>query len=314
MTVLAADLGGTRIKLGIVRDGRVLAEQTIDAQAHNGLAQRLPAMQQTLEQMCQPIGIDPAACRGVGIGFPGIVDVPNRRVTAVYGKFDDAIAMDLPAWFHKHWNLPAVLENDARLATLGEWRHGAGRGCDDLVMVTLGTGIGTSVVMNGRIVRGAHGQAGCLGGHLSVKLDGRRCICGNVGCAETEASTAHLDELARAHPDYAASALAELERIDYAAIFRLAAEGEPVATALRDRSLSVWGAVIVSLIHAYDPQRVILGGGIMRSGEIILPAIRRYIDEHAETPWGRVELCPAELADGAALAGAEVLVDELIGR
>src|SRR5262249_5203514 len=142
---------------------------------------------------------------------------------------------------------------------------------------TLGTGLGASAVIEGRVLRGAHGQAGILGGHLTLRYGGQPCVCGNLGCAEAEASSAVLRELAEERPEFRASALAGEATLDYAAVFRLAANGDACALRLRQHSLEVWSALAVSLIHAYDPERLILGGGIMGSGEVILPAIREYV-------------------------------------
>jgi glucokinase len=179
-------------------------------------------------------------------------------------------------------------------------------------MVTFGTGIGTAALIAGRLLRGRHGQAGCLGGHLTVRYGGRQCSCGNAGCAEAEASTAFLRAVAEARPEFSTSALAESNPLDYAAVFAAADAGDACAVAVRDHSLLVWGALAVSLIHAYDPERVILGGGIMRSAGTILPWIADYVRRHAHTPWGKVEVRASELGDDAALLGCSVLLEETL--
>jgi glucokinase len=221
--------------------------------------------------------------------------------------------VDLRAWARQELGLPLAIENDARMALIGEWRHGAGRGSDDVVMITLGTGLGTSAVVEGRVVRGRHGQAGCLGGHFTVRYGGRACNCGNIGCAEAEASNAFLPTIAAERPDFAGSALSREPLIDYAAVIRHAAAGDVCARALLEHSVSVWGALAVSLVHAYDPEIVILGGGIMASGDAVLPAVRDYVLKHAHTPWGKVRVVASELGDQAALVAAEWLVREQTG-
>lgn len=310
MIALAVDLGGTRIKLGVVRDGRVLAREILAGESAKGLARQLPAVAAACQALCARADVRLEECSGIGLCFPGLVDLDCRRVTATYAKYTDAPGIDLPAWGRDRLGLPVCIENDARVALLGEWRFGAGRGCDDLVMMTLGTGIGGAAMLEGRLLRGRHGQAGVLGGHLTLRLDGRACSCGSIGCAETEASGGWLPTLAREHPAFAASRLAREPVLDYAAVFRLAAEGDVCAEALRAHSLRVWGTAMVNLIHAFDPVRVIVGGGIMASADTILPALRDYTNRHAHTPWGKVEVVAAALGDDFALLGCEVLLRE----
>jgi glucokinase len=310
MTVLACDIGATRIKLGIVRDGRVLAGDAIPSRSDQSLESRLPELAAAFHRLCANLGIAIGDCAGLSMSVPSLVDPVAGRVLAEYGRFQDMPNLDLRAWALSQFGLPFAIENDGRMATIGEWRHGAGRNCDNLVMIMLGTGLGTSAVIQGRVLRGKHGQAGCLGGHLTVRYGGRQCDCGNLGCAEAEASTAFLAQIVHARTDFPGSSLQREPVLDYAAVFRNAAAGDPCAVAIRDHSLLVWSSLAVSLIHAYDPEIIILGGGIMASGEIILPSIQEHINRYAHTPWGKVRVVASELGDGAAMAAAEWLIEE----
>jgi glucokinase len=308
MIVLACDLGATRIKLGLVESGRVLGRQVLDSHSHSGMAGRLPEVAHGWRRLCADHGLTPEACAGVSLSVPSLMDPVTGRVLAEYGRYRDMPELDLLGWARKEFGLPAAIENDARMAAIGEWQYGAGRGCNDLVMVTLGTGLGTGVVMGGQVLRGRHGQAGCLGGHLTVRYGGRPCGCGNVGCAEAEASTAVLAELACGLPDFPSSGLAREPVLDFSAVFRLASAGDACAAALRDQGLLVWGSLAVSLVHAYDPGLLVLGGGIMASAETIVPAVQEYLDAHAHTPWGKVRVAPTQLGDDAALVAGEWLL------
>jgi glucokinase len=149
-----------------------------------------------------------------------------------------------------------------------------------------------------------------LGGHTTVRYGGRPCTCGNIGCAEAEASTAFLAELAATRADLASSALAREPVLDFAAVFGLATTGDACALALRDHSLLVWSTLAVNLIHVFDPERLIVGGGIMASADVVLPAMREYIHRHAHTPWGKVTILASELGDAAALLAGEWLLRE----
>ena len=310
MNVLVCDLGGTRWKLGLLRDGDLAAQETIPAHSHLGLAPRLPVLAAALRRLVCTQQLRLEDCAGVAVSFPSLIDPNTGRILTAYGKYRDAPALDLRAWSRSELGLPLAIENDARMALIGEWRHGAGRGCDDFVMMTLGTGLGTSALIEGRVLRGKHGQAGCLSGHLTVRYGGRQCSCGNLGCAEAEASTVFLAELARERSDFAASALAREPVLDFSAVFRAAAAGDTCALAIRQHSLRVWATLAVNLIVAYDPELLVLGGGILASADVILPAIQQHVERHAHTPWGKVRIVPSALGDVAALLAGEWLLRE----
>lgn len=310
MAVLSCDMGGTRLKVGVIDKGRVLAFEVLDAHAQKGLAHALPQLAKTWRKMLDACGMTLKDCAGVAISFPTIVDVRTARALTHFGKYADAADVDLRAWAKKEFNLPLVVDNDARMALIGEWRHGAGIRTDNLVMLTIGTGLGVCPLIEGRVLRGVHGQAGILGGHLSVHYDGRLCRCGNRGCAEAESATAYLPEMAKARPDFPGSALAKEAVIDFANVFRWAKKGDACALALRAHCMRVWGVLLVSLIHAYDPEKIIVGGGVMRDARVILPALRRHVKKHANTPWGDVKIVASKLGDCAALLAGEWLLRE----
>lgn len=310
MIVLACDLGGTRMKIGVVQDGQVLAQTVEPANSRLGLAPQLPVLKAAWWRLLSVLKLTPADCAGISVAFPSLVDNATGRILAVYGKYADSMELNLRDWARAEFGLPLAIENDARMALIGEWRAGAGKGCDNIVMMTLGTGLGVCALVEGRVMRGRHGQAGVLGGHLTVRYGGRLCTCGNVGCAEAEASTAFLRQLAEASPDWPRSSLRSAATLGYAEVFAQAAAGDACAMALREHSLLVWGSLAVSLIHAYDPEIVILGGGIMGSGDVILPAVTSHVHRHAHTPWGKVRLVPSALGDQAALVAGDWLLRE----
>jgi glucokinase len=177
-------------------------------------------------------------------------------------------------------------------------------------MITLGTGIGGAAMMLGELVRGAHGQAACLGGHLPVNFRGRTCACGNIGCAEAEASGWSLPQIVRETPGFDESSLAGIEQIDFGALFAAAGKEDAVARAVRQHCLNVWAANAVAVIHAYDPEMVVFGGGVMQSADVILPFVQEYVENYAWTSWGTPRVCAAVLGGNAALLGAVPLLSE----
>jgi glucokinase len=310
MSVLACDLGGTRMKIGVVRGGQVLAQTILPANAQIGLAYSLKKLKAAWLRLLAKLKLEVSDCDGISIAFPSLVNPTSGRVLAEYGKYADAMQIDLCAWGQHEFGLPLAIENDARMALVGEWLAGAGCGLDNLVMITLGTGLGTSAIIEGQLLCGKHGQAGVLGGHFTVNCGGRECSCGNLGCAEAEASTAFLPKLLRTRPDFKTSRLAKAAVLDYASVFQLAALGDVCAQKVRDNSMRVWSSLAVNLIHAYDPEVVIIGGGIMASAEVILPFVQSYVSEHAHTPWGKVEVVASKLGDQAVFAAAEWLLEK----
>jgi len=308
---IAIDLGGTSIKAGIVLGAEVLETGTIPANAEGGLAAQLPRIAALAERLCAGRGLAPADCHGIGMAVPFLVDPSRQRVrSAPRGKYADACDVDLRDWGRDRFGLSVRIENDAHAALLGEWRHGAGQGSDDIVMLTLGTGIGCSVLIGGRPLRGRHFQAGVLGGHLIANPDGgARCAaCPASGCYEAESAAQSLAREARAHAAFPASALAREASIDFAAVFRLAATGDAAAAAIRDRCVRYWTALVISLVHAFDPERVLIGGGVSEAEEVG-PFLALMQDEVTRRAWivEPVEIRAARLGNRAGLVGAASL-------
>jgi glucokinase len=309
--VIAIDLGGTRIKLGLVRAGTVLLTNQMDSQSGQGLQARLPQLETAISTMLAQASLTTADLIGIGIAIPGIVDPINKRVLTINGKYSDAPELDLPAWAGDTWGLPLYLENDTRAALLGEWQHGSGKGYDNVILMTLGTGIGTSAVIEGRLLRGRHFQAGILGGHVIINTHGNQCNCGTVGCAEAEASTWSLNQRATLHATYPQSLLGQYDTVDYEAVFRCARQGDALAITLRNESIATWAACAYNLVQAYDPEILILGGGVMASCDVIIPPIQQRLNQNAWATWGHVAVVPGSLSDSAALLGVATLAYNL---
>lgn len=307
---IAIDIGGSHAVCAAVDDCRILAAERLAVPDAGSLAKLLPQLAAATGTVLSRSGLAAADCAGVAVSFPGIVEpFPARILSTPKGKYDDSAAVDLTAWSLGCFNLPLRIENDARMALLGEQFCGSLQGCDDAVMLTLGTGVGGAVLAGGRLLRGRHFQAG-LGGHIPVWFEGRACICGSRGCLEAEASTWALPEICRAWAGFESSALSSEPALDFAALFRCSRAGDPVAIAIRDRCLHVWAAGIVGLVHAFDPEAIVLGGAVMHSADQILPFLEDYTHRHAWTPWGKVRILQAELGPDAGLLGAVPLLGE----
>lgn len=303
MSVLVADFGGTRIKMGLIEDGRLQAVRIRETSAKGTLEQQLPDVRQVLEELAALAESSPEA---MSWALPCLVAPDNETVTRTFGKFDDAGTLDLGGWTERYFGIPLVLDNDARAAAIGEWRYGAGRACDHMVMVTLGTGIGTAVISEGRPMYGRTGLAGNLGGHNIIRAEGAPCVCGLRGCAEAHVGSWAMREFARKSPLFAESALSNVETIDYRVVFELARAGDPLARELSESAIHDWTIVLVNLIHQFDPERIVIGGGIMAGKDEILPSLesslRRMLPLSSD-----VTLHAAALGDSAALLGCEAI-------
>ena len=312
MKALSIDLGGTHATLAVIDDTTPLASESIPTDRGKGLQPLLPVFAESLRRLLSKTGIALRDCVGVALGFAGLVNTRTGLVLSTNEKYDDALSIDLPAWSQASFGLPFRIENDARMALLGECYAGAARGISDVVMITLGTGIGGAAMIEGKLLRGKHMQAGCLGGHIPVLFTGRRCTCGNIGCAEAEASGWSLPLIAREWPGFAQSVLAQNTEVGFKELFAGAERGDTVALAIRERCLQVWAADAVGLVHMYDPEIIVIGGGVMASASVILPYVQDYVSKYAWTPWGKVKVCAAQLGNQAGLLGAIPLLTDKI--
>lgn len=309
MKVLAVDLGGTHATCALVEDRNCVDSVILDYRAAGGLRPLLPHIVAALHSLCSRADVVRSDLTGIAMTFCGLVDSNAGRVLSTNGKFTDATSVDLVGWARTELGLALRLENDARMALLGEHYAGAARGNDDVVMITLGTGIGGAAMIDGRLLRGKHFQAGCLGGHLPVRLGGRACTCGALGCAESEASGWALPLMVKEWSGFEDSTLNQGE-INFERLFEQATAGDSVALSVKEHCLRVWAVNAVALIHAYDPEILVYGGGVMKSASSILPFIEDYVARYAWTPWGRVKIKCAELGNNAGLMGAAPLFKE----
>ncbi len=306
--VIALDLGGTLVKAGLVDENGIMTSHEFASHSGESFAGLLQQIEEKIMLLLKSADCSLKDVAGIGVSIPGIVDVRQKRMLAVNEKFNNARNFDFGKWALQHFGLNLEIENDARCALLGERQYGAAKGYDDVVMVTLGTGVGGAALINGQLLHGKHFQAGCLGGHFVIDYRGTLCNCGNIGCVESIASTWRLPSLVREQPGFAGSLLKTRDIIDFKALFEAADQHDTLAQNILRQCFEVWAAGIINMIHAYDPEIVVIGGGIMKSGDKILPFIREHVDKHAWTPWGKVKIVPAQHGSWSSMLGAARLV------
>src|SRR5205809_3947196 len=300
---IGIDLGGTRIKSGLVKNNILIEKKIIDAESNKGLQSNLHKLETAIDDLLKKYEVKPGMLQGIGLAFPGIVNPLSKKIIATNKKYDDAPQLNLAEWAAQKWNTALYIENDARMAAVGEWKFGAARGSDDVVVVTIGTGIGSSAIIEGRLLKGKHFQAGVMGGHFTVQYNGNECTCGNIGCVEAQASTWNISKMIKADPDFLKSSLANETNLDFHAVFKASQKKDVLATRIKYECLNIWSSGVINLIHAYDPEVVVLGGGILNSKEEIIPYIQQRVAQYAWCPWGNVQIKASELMDDAAMLG-----------
>lgn len=301
-TAIGIDLGGTKVA-GILMEegGRVLRREERDTPSD--------AVLETVVAVAQALRTDPAP-EAIGVGAAGMVDFAAGAVLfAPNVSLRDAPIRDLVA---RRMGLPCVVDNDANCAAWGEFRFGAGRPYTQMLLVTVGTGIGGGIVWNGALYRGAHGFAAEIG-HVIVEPGGPRCNCGNLGCWEQVASGRAIDRLgaeeSTRHPNGRIAGLAAGSDVSGRHVTDAAGQGDRPALAIMAQVGRRLGEGIAGLVNILDPQAVVVGGGVAEVGDLLLKPARRAFLDAVEAAERRpaVPILAAELGNDAGALGAAAL-------
>jgi glucokinase len=268
MRVLAVDVGGTTTAAGVVTSAGDVVHERQRATHANGAG----TARQTIEGLIEALRAEAgdAACAGIGVGVPAVVDVEAGVIGDEAHNVPELAGLPLARMLAERFGMPAFVDNDVNALTLAEWRFGAGRGARSLVVLAAGTGFGSGIIADGRLVRGARGFGAELG-HVPVKFDGPACWCGGRGCLALYASGRGIAEAARERATGAgggallAAAGGDAARIDAPLVFRVAAEGEPAATAVIDEACRALGAMIGVVINGLNPEIIVVTGGVAAS-------------------------------------------------
>ena len=306
---LAFDLGGTDLRAALVtRDGVVGQALTVPTQASGGVAAILSQMTGLADQLLatKPKG----AIAGIGLAAPGPLDPAAGLMIApptLPGWQDVPIARLLS----ERLGHPTVLDNDANMAALGEWRFGAGRGHNHVLFITVSTGIGGGLVSEGKIFQGRRGLAVEIG-HMAIAESGPRCFCGSVGCFEALASgtaLGHFGATAAALPggSLIRQLQAEEGRPGARAVVEAARRGDAVAQSLIDQEARWLGVGITNLLHLYSPDVVVIGGGLSNAFDLLHVGILQVVQGRAMSAYRDVPILRAELGAKAGLVGAAAL-------
>jgi glucokinase len=308
---IGVDLGGTKIEVALVnRSGRVLDRQRLETRVSEGPAVIQSEIIETILALQNKAAARPI---GVGIGVAGQVDPITGAVHfAMNLGWRDVPIRDV---LSDALRLPVFVTNDVRAATWGEWLHGAGLGCDDLICLFVGTGIGGGVVSGGRMLTGCSNSAGELG-HITVDLNGPLCHCGNHGCMEAIAGGWAIGRIGREavekNPGAGASLLLKAdgkpEEINARTVSQAAIEGDPLAVGIIESAARALAAGAVGLVNAFNPCRLILGGGVIEGLPWLVDRVDREIHQRALAVAGTpLQVLPSQLSNEAGVIGAAVM-------
>ena len=302
------DRGGTTVKLAFFdTEGTMLHKWEIPTDTSDSGSHILPDIAAAVKDYLAQKNIDLSDVVGVGIGVPGPVDgngVVNKCINLGWGVFN--IEQELS----KLVGLPVRAGNDANMAALGESWMGAGRGCGNVVLTTLGTGVGGGVIIDGKPVSGVHGAAGEIG-HIVVQPgETVRCSCGKYGCAEQYCSATGVVRLAKLRLEKNAddSTLRQLSELTCKDVFDAGAAGDGVALEILEQVYDYMGRFLAAVCCTVDPQLVVIGGGVSRAGQPLLEGAQRYYVKYVFHASEGVEFALASLGNDAGAYGACKLI------
>ena len=310
---IGVDIGGTNIKIALVdREGKIVYSNTTPTRAEMGYEYTINNIKQAIKDLMKETNEDKNSIEAIGFGFPGQIDYVEGKVL---------ILPNLPGWVNvpfrkimeEEFDIPTYLDNDVRCAALGELNYGAGIGAKNLICITVGTGIGSGIILNGKLVRGASNVAGEIG-HIKMTMeDGPLCGCGDYGCFEAYASGPNIVAMAKEYLKGGKSAkfkeLATEELSPYV-VAQAALQGDVVAIQIFKKMGEIIGLGLTSVINLLNPEKIIIGGGVADAGDILFDPIKDTVARRA-MPIQReaVEIVHAKLGNTAGVIGASLLIE-----
>lgn len=302
------DVGGTSVKCGLFHtDGTLVEKWEIPTRTENNGQNILPDVAETINAKLAEKNIDKADVEGVGIGIPGPINSRGEAACAVnlYWGFTPVaqILGDLTG-------LKAQAGNDANVAALGEAWKGAAAGAQNIIMITLGTGVGGGIIINGKILAGSHGAGGEIGHALVVRGEEEKCNCGNHGCLEQYASATGIVRvagrvLAASEDD---STLRELQNITAKDVLDAFKAGDAVAVRIMEYVGDLLGGAIAGFTTVVDPEAIVIGGGVSKAGRPLIDCIEKYYQRYAFSSCKETPIVLATLGNDAGIYGAAKMV------
>ena len=303
--VVGVDLGGTKIYTALVDlDGNIVKEVTVKTEAQKGDSVVLEKIINTIDDVLT--GTDIKEVKAIGVGSPGPLDVENGLI--VYTPNLPFKNFNIVKPIKEKYKIDTYLDNDANVATLSEYMFGAGKGSKNMVFVTVSTGIGGGAILNGSLFRGSTSNALEIG-HITVMKGGPRCGCGNTGCAEALASgTAIMKRAKEALESKVETSLRNYEEVTAQEVFLEAEKGDKVSKDILNDALSYLGITISNIANSFDPDKIIIGGGVSEAGRIVFDKIDYEMERRClKTIYNNCKVEKAVLGGKAGVLGAAAL-------
>jgi glucokinase len=318
--ILGVDLGGTKIATALATaQGEILARGYSPTPAQAAPEAAVDSILATIKKTISSRKLKASQVLGIGIAAAGLIDGDKGEVIS---------SPNLPSWHEvplrdiveQRFAVPAYLGNDATLAALGEWHFGLKREIANLIYITVSTGIGGGIIADDRLYTGAYGVAGEIG-HMTIDINGPHCNCGNIGCWETLASGTALAReavsqiTAGANTSIIGLVNGDMSKVDAEAVSLAAKQGDKLAKALISRLGYYLGVGLVNLVNIFNPELVLIGGGVAKMGDLLLQPAIDIVKERAYSMAAHaVEIKPALLGDDSSLLGAVAFVLEHSGQ
>jgi len=312
---IGVDLGGTKIAAGVVNeDGKIIHKDGIPTYRERPDNEIIKDMAMLVLKVIRDANIDIKDVKSIGIGAPGTSN--NKKGTIIYANNLNFNNSPVRSEMQKYIDLPVILENDANCAALAESIAGAARDVDDMVAITLGTGVGGGIVINRKLYSGFN-CAGAELGHTVIVIDGEQCTCGRKGCWEAYASaTALIEQTKRAAADNPGSIINKLiggdfSKIDAKTAFDAAKQGDETGKKVVEQYRKYIAEGLINVINIFTPQVIVIGGGVCKEGEYLLGPLRDMVKSDVyskEEPQTQIRV--AEMGNDAGIVGAAMLGKE----
>jgi glucokinase len=305
--VIGIDLGGTKICGAIASfEGDIISKYTISTKAEEGEKAVLERIITVIEKVIEESKLDKDEIISIGIGSPGPLDAKEGKIITTPNLPFKNFNIVKP--IKDKFNIPVYLDNDANAAAIGEYVFGAGKGTDSMVFITVSTGIGGGAVLNGKVYRGNTCNALEIG-HMTIEKNGPRCNCGNYGCAEALASGTAIARFAKEAVEKGeTTSLSSFEKITAYEVFKEAEKGDSVAKSVLNKALNYLGICVSNIIASFDPEMVIIGGGVSKGGAIVFDKVKDVVQQRCfKVMWENTKIVPAALGTDAGVIGAVAL-------
>lgn len=310
---IGVDVGGTNVKIALVdKKGNIVYSNTVPTMAEMGYEYTISNIKQAILDLMKETKTSKEVIEGIGFGFPGQVDC-DRGIVRLAPNIPGWVDVPIASIIEEEFGITTKIDNDVRCAALGELNFGAGKGCQNLICITVGTGIGSGLVVNGKLVRGANNAAGEIG-HIKLKMQGGPiCGCGDTGCMEAFASgpaiVAMAEEYIMGGKSTKFRELANPDITPYV-VAEAAKQGDAVAKRIYETIGEYIGIGMSGVVNLLNPEKIVIGGGVADAGALLLDPIKRTLKQRSMPIQAEsVEVVPAELGNTAGVIGASLLIE-----